>query len=490
MKKIILFAALFGLAAPNAMSQAVDARLISVSIPDYVSPEGSAKITGIVKNGGSQSLSDFDINWSDGMNTFTFTVAESVASGDNYYFTLPDEITTVPNGYSATITVTVEAENDENSSNNSMDATVEGLPFVPTKVVVGEEATGTWCGWCPRGAVWMDHMKENYPETWIGIAVHNSDPMENADYDDWMNSQISGYPSGMVDRGSDIDPSDFESRYNGAVDDFALARIDLKPLINDQDEVTVHIRTEFAKASNKSMALVAVIVEDHVTGTGSGYSQANYYSYQSQNIPLEGAGHNWQDEPSYVPAATMVYDDVARELLTDADGDDSMFSGSVSSEDIVRVELDKFNWNDDYDQENSRIVVMLVNTSNGSVINAVQSELLSYQVVEENGITYHVIDGDSFRLSADGDYMPVGVASAAAAHPQMEVFPNPAKNQLNIKGLSGLSQVTVFDMKGAAVLQTTLVGSTMDISGLKAGVYAVSVENKGVTSITKISVVK
>ena len=52
--------------------------------------------------------------------------------------------------------------------------------------VVGEEATGTWCGWCPRGAValnWMDHDYEGY---WQGIAVHNGDPMSDADYDNGL----------------------------------------------------------------------------------------------------------------------------------------------------------------------------------------------------------------------------------------------------------------------------------------------------------------
>lgn len=490
MKKLLLIAAVVGCSAPLAFAQAVDARLISLTVPKYVSEEGSEKITGIVKNGGSETLSDFDIHWTDGINTFTYTVTEDVSSGGNYYFTLPDEITTVPSGYSATITVTVDAEGDEDADNDSMSETVEGLPFVPVKIVVGEEATGTWCGWCPRGAVWMEYMEEHYPETWIGIAVHNSDPMEVTAYDDWMGTQISGYPSAMVDRGSDIDPSDFESRYESAIGDFALARLDLKPLIDDQDEVWVHVRTEFAKDSDRDMALAIVIVEDGVTGTASGYSQVNYYSYQSQNIPLVGAGHDWQQAPYNVPAADMVYDDVARELLTDIEGEDGSMPSSVSAGDVVSFELDKFTWSSDYAKENSRIVAMLVNTSSGDVINAAESELIEYEVIEENGFTYYVFEGDTFKIGYNGDFVPTGVEAVASDVLDVNVYPNPAKDQLNIKGLNGLSQVRIYDMKGAMVLETNLAGTSIDISGLEAGVYAVSIVNKGETTMTKISVVK
>lgn len=39
-------------------------------------------------------------------------------------------------------------------------------PVVPAlgKMVVGEEATGTWCQWCPRGAVYMDLFETDYAD--------------------------------------------------------------------------------------------------------------------------------------------------------------------------------------------------------------------------------------------------------------------------------------------------------------------------------------
>ena len=78
------------------------------------------------------------------------------------------------------------------------------------KLVIGEQATGTWCQWCPRGHVAMNFMDRDYYGYFQGIAVHNGDPMTNTDYDNGIAPYIGGYPSALVDRGTEIDPSDFE----------------------------------------------------------------------------------------------------------------------------------------------------------------------------------------------------------------------------------------------------------------------------------------
>ena len=42
-------------------------------------------------------------------------------------------------------------------------------------------------------------------------AVHNGDPMTDNDYDGGM--AVGGYPSGYVNRGTEVDPSDFELEF-------------------------------------------------------------------------------------------------------------------------------------------------------------------------------------------------------------------------------------------------------------------------------------
>ena len=85
------------------------------------------------------------------------------------------------------LTFTISNVNGAGADGDANDnvGTININPIVPAagKMVVSEEGTGTWCGWCVRGAVYMDLMAAKYSNYWAGIAVHNGDPMVVATYD-------------------------------------------------------------------------------------------------------------------------------------------------------------------------------------------------------------------------------------------------------------------------------------------------------------------
>ena len=65
-----------------------------------------------------------------------------------------------------------------------------------------EEFTGTWCGYCPRGAWYMDSLEANMPDNAILIAWHNNDQMKIANGEPVMaaNWGINSYPNMLVNR--------------------------------------------------------------------------------------------------------------------------------------------------------------------------------------------------------------------------------------------------------------------------------------------------
>ena len=79
---------------------------------------------------------------------------------------------------------------------------VGDVPASFTQKVVLEENTGEWCGWCPEGAKIMDDAIAANPNTVIGVAVHDGDPMEVAAYNTWHKSftGVGGFPNGNVSR--------------------------------------------------------------------------------------------------------------------------------------------------------------------------------------------------------------------------------------------------------------------------------------------------
>lgn len=70
---------------------------------------------------------------------------------------------------------------------------------VPHRRVVVEEYTGMWCKYCPRGIAVMENLEKNYPNDFIGIAIHSSDPLVCSDYA-WNTAKIRNYPTLQMNR--------------------------------------------------------------------------------------------------------------------------------------------------------------------------------------------------------------------------------------------------------------------------------------------------
>ena len=152
----------------------------------------------------------------------------------------------------------------------------------------------------------MDHDYEGY---WQGIAVHNGDPMVDPTYDNGIAGYISGYPSGLVDRGSVIDPSIFQELFTKNI-------IPPSAILNngaqlDGNVLKVSIDLNFQQSINNPK-LACVLVEDSVTGSGPQYYQANYYSGGTSLVDVDGT--DWNAKPSNVPDYMMVYRHVARAI--------------------------------------------------------------------------------------------------------------------------------------------------------------------------------
>ncbi|MFQ5448599.1 MAG: choice-of-anchor J domain-containing protein, partial [Saprospiraceae bacterium] len=131
-----------------------DVSVTGLDIPRFAQFGGDVTIQGEITNYGVANLTSFDISWSDGVNTYTDQVTGvDIPSLGTYNFT---HSTTFPLPQAVTYNLSVWVDNpnnaaDGNPDNNQQDGVVSGVTYIPAKKMVAEEATGTWCGWCPRG---------------------------------------------------------------------------------------------------------------------------------------------------------------------------------------------------------------------------------------------------------------------------------------------------------------------------------------------------
>ena len=264
-----------------------------------------------IQNGGATAINSFDVSLSyNGILYNSSVSAQNIASIASYNVTMPS-FQLVPGNQTYTVVISnINGGNDDLAEDNTLSGSINPVVPAPGKMVIGEEATGTWCQWCPRGAVFMDQFETKYNQFWEGIAVHNGDPMTVVEYDSGIGAFIGGYPSAIVDRGTDVDPS-------GMSPDF-FTRLQIPPV------ATLINGATWDPTSRSLYKLACVLTEDGVTGTGSGYNQSNAYAGGGN-----GVMGGFELLPSSVPAAQMVYDHVARAIAPSFTGEANSFPSTV-----------------------------------------------------------------------------------------------------------------------------------------------------------------
>ncbi|MCO5269334.1 MAG: T9SS type A sorting domain-containing protein [Brumimicrobium sp.] len=416
-----------------------------------------------VRNIGNSAITSFDLATSyNGMNFNKSVTGVNIATMAEYTVTFTDSLVlaTTTEPYSATISNVNGAGADDNTANDTKNWMVTTITPAFGKVVAVEEGTGTWCTWCPRGAVFMDEFSKKYAGAIAPIAVHNGDPMVVPAYDTGMG--FTSFPNAKVDRGAGKDPSAIESDI--------MTRLSVAPKAvltpgaewnATTRELKVSITSDIIANITNGYKISLVIAEDGVTGTTSGYAQINSYAGGSN-----GVMGGYESLPNPVPASMMVYDHVARTILPSFAGDANSYpSGANAGEShVLSFTLTlPAEWN-----ENKIHIIGLLKAPNNRIENA-GTATLSEAIA--NGFN------DGTPASVESNIMEQVDAA-------VKIYPNPAQNftniVLNLKGQQNV-QVDLVDMTGKVIGSRDygmLDGGqqiTLPTLGLDAGIYLVNV---------------
>ncbi|MBU6343364.1 MAG: T9SS type A sorting domain-containing protein [Bacteroidetes bacterium] len=416
-------------------------------------------VTATVRNIGVNPITSFDVILDNGSSTQTVNITnQNIASLGVYKANLPNPYTLIDGPQNLKVTIAnVNGGTDDNPSNNEGVATLRGYTPAPGKHVVVEEATGTWCQWCVRGIVYMALMRDRYPDHFVGIGVHNADPMAIAEYDGGLTATpgFSGFPSVLLQRKTLLDPSAIERPILEELTIPAPAT-----LLNgaDYDATTgilkVSVSAQFTQAVSGVYRLNAVILEDEVTGTASGYAQKNAYAGGAN-----GVMGGFETKPSTIPASQMVYNDVARAILGGFYGLDNSVPGSVAAGETATANF-TFTLGTDNDFDKMHIAGILYGPD-GEIVNAT---LTTADQAVANGF--------------------VSAVSDVVAANSLRIAPNPASGITYVNlALTKPADISVrlFNALGQEV-RTLHYGNfsgsqilPLDVTNLQNGVYTVQV---------------
>lgn len=295
-----------------------------------------------------------------------------------------------------------------NGKPNNVTAAVQGRTMCFDKSqgfsrnVLIEEATGCWCGWCPRGIVLLEKLREKYTDGTVAIAaVHNGDEMAVTECQAFLYAYVSGFPTMIVNRAENCDFTEaaFENLYAYFRGMPAPGVMTLTAAVDEDDsKVTVSGISKYAlDASGANRFLLSF----YLTQDGMGpYDQTNYYSGGSYG-PLEG----FDDKPESTP---VIYNDVARTIY-----DFPGISNSVPAE-IKGGQEYAYSYDislENVTSQNFNVIGMIVDGYSGEILNTIVIPAKKHSSVkgvnvDKNGLSVAATDG---CLTLSGVTAPVKV---------------------------------------------------------------------------------
>lgn len=323
-----------------------------------------------------------------------------------------------------------------------------------TKVVLIEEGTGTWCQYCPRGYTFTKIIKQNYPNT-LFVGIHNFDPMDSpTDYYD--SSAFSGLPAGHLDRTiNNQDPVNWENAVQSLSSITPPADISVSTTFDSQARLlTITVSANFFINLTDEYRLGAIVLEDAVIGDSAAYNQMNIYSGGSL-----GTMGGWENLPNPVPYNQMIYDNVARKLVSDYDGDPGTLPNPIVA---GTTYSSTFTWTvpPTYDEKYIYTIGYLTQVSSGQIKNAGRGPYITNST---NGLPKFVSQ-------------PITQTTVGYNYNYVIQTHDPDNSNLTITNVSNLPLGLSFSQNGSA--QLPFNGSQAFITGtpFTSGFYPIDLE--------------
>lgn len=253
-------------------------------------------LTGIVYNGGAKEVSNLGyiltVNGkSEAEKTLSLESAISPNSLAVVYFPYtPVEAGELP----VTFTITkVNGKDNQSQWAKSEQGYLLALEKSCDRKMLVEELTGTWCGWCPRGAVGLENIKRDLGDKVVTLAVHADDPMYVAAYDSLLSD--ASFPTAYISRVTDMDPytgldqngsyaygaTDIIKVVDNVIPAEASLKLEAKWANDAMTTITAKTTTTFGiTRMSPNYAIGYVLSEDGLTGTTEDWLQVNYYAQE------------------------------------------------------------------------------------------------------------------------------------------------------------------------------------------------------------------
>ncbi len=444
---------------------AIDASAMSVNNYKYV-PNGNNTISGTIKNKGFNPINSYEVTYTidGGPSSPVYLVSgQNIATDSSVSFShnVPANLPFGQHSISYTIS-NINGASDGYLPDNTITKVVYALSFIPVKRVLIEECTGTWCGFCVRGIVYMDSLKQKYPNHYIGVSIHNDGglPVEVMQVPEYANgvdaAGYSGFPGCVVDRQPNVvDPLQMEKYYLLRAKELSPVEVSITNVSYNSISRMVNFDVNAAPAMNATISwkFNAIVSEDDVTYChtydSALYRQVNYYANG-----VYGNMGGFEKRPYIIPAKDMHFDDVARAILDGYSGINGTIPSAITSGNTYSKSY-SYVLGDTLDPDQINLIGLVMENSTGEVLNSVKFKLSS--IISINELSNK--KGNS-------------------------IFPNPTSGILYL-GNTSIDRAEVYDIYGQLIMSENNL-TILDLSNYGKGVYFIKIQSNEGTYTQKI----
>ena len=268
----------------------------------------------VVTNNAKDMVKNFTLNYQlDNGTQKQKRFSQKLRAGESALIQLSVSTSTIGKHYFHYAIGSIDGLDDIHPENSTGTTTVKVMGTLYDANVLIEEATGTWCGYCPRGMVAIDAVREQYGDQIIAVAVHGGrDPLVAHSYENFANAYFSSYPICIVNRAAEpVDPT-VDNLMQACANSIA-AQADAEVSIQKAElsasgrKINTEVGVTLGYNDNEAHYQVAYILLENGVDTdanGNALQQTNFYA-DGINGPMGG----WEQRSDPEP---WIYDDVAR----------------------------------------------------------------------------------------------------------------------------------------------------------------------------------
>lgn len=319
-------------------------------------------------------------------------------------------------------TITVTKVNGE--PNNETRNSISGLMVSTTKDfvrrVVVEEFTGTGCGWCPRGIVGMEMLRNAYNDLFVGIAIHqyNTNDAMYIAKTAYKFIDFEGAPECVVQRQGFADPYYGVNNQNFGISSLfesvaaqpTFANVDLEAQWNSDStkvEAKAFVESIFDGADYD---LEFVLIGDSLSGTGSAWNQSNnYIQYTAAQVGTDLAPWAKNGTNGKSSVSGLKFNDVALASSyvsgkNQVDPIENISSSEVTTREYTLSLPTNTTLKNAIKPHLVFAIALLIDPADGSIVNAIKVPVAGYGSSETTGITTATQQDDRVvsRYALDG----------------------------------------------------------------------------------------